>query len=899
MSLHPVRSAAQASISPTALRTDYAANPLGIDAAQPSLSWRLQPTADSARGLRQTAYQLLVATHPDRLTPEDADVWNTGKVVSDRSVHVRYDGRPVRSRMRYYWTVRVWDEAGRVSSYSDPAWWEMGLLDPGDWNAQWIAAVPPTDSMPPPRPAPMFRKGFELQGAIESARLYISGLGYYEAYLNGQKIGDHVLDPMLTHYDRRVKYVTYDVTERVRTGGNALGVMLGNGWYNQHTRSAWDFDQAPWRAAPTALAQLEITYADGSRERITTGDDWAMSTGPIVFDGIRNGEHYDARNEQTGWTSAGFDDTGWKSPVIVDGPAGPLTAQAMPPIRVIDSRPPQQVREPEPDVFVYDFGQNLTGWTRLQVSGPRGAEITIRYGERLYDDGTLDQEELSRFIWTGETQTDRYILKGEGLESWHPRFVYHGFRYAEITTSSPDVTLDTVTADVVHTDLNATGHFESSNELLNQIHQNTLWSYLGNFHGYPTDCPHREKIGWSGDAHLAAEAGLYNFDAALAYRKWIDDFVDEQQPNGQVAAIIPTSGWGYDDGPYTARGRGPQWEGAFLLVPWYTYLFTGDDALLERFYGPWTEYVDYLARYAEDYIVTWGIDDHKPAYTTTDPPIIATGHFYACARIVQEAAERLGHSADAARYARLADNIRAAYHQRFFNPGDGSYGNGGQTSIGGALYHGLVPPEQEARVFDQLLEEIERRDGHIDAGVVGTKYVLNVLTEYDAVDVAYRMATKTTYPSWGHWVERGATTLWQNWDGSQSRNHVMFGSIDDWLYKALAGIRYDPEQPGFKHTLIEPAPVGDLTWVEATHTSMYGAITSNWRRDGDRLYLDVEIPANTTARVHVPTTDPTRITEGGVNAASAAGVTVVRTGSDVAVYDVGSGSYQFVSPFDR
>lgn len=885
----------------TTLTAEMASNPLGLETTEPSFSWRLQPAADSVRGLEQAAYRILVASSEDRLAANEGDVWDSGKVYSDQSIHVAYDGPALRSHQRYYWKVRVWDQNGRASAYSDAAWWEMGLLSDDEWSAEWISAIAPPDSMPPPRPTPMFRETFTTDRSIERARLYISGLGYYEAYLNGDKIGDHVLDPMLTHYDERVKYETYDVTDQLQSGANALGVTLGNGWYNQHTEAAWDFHQESWRAPPTLLAQLEITYADGSQERIETNEDWRVDTGPIVFDGIRNGEHYDARKEQPGWTKVDFDASDWDRPVIVDGPAGQLSSQTMQPIRVTGARSPGTVTEPEPNTYIYDFGQNLTGWANLTVSGPRGAEVTIRYGERLYEDGTLNQEELSRFIWTGETQTDHYFLKGEGTETWHPRFVYHGFRYAEVTVSSPKVTLDSITADVVHTDFDTVGHFESSNDLLNQIHQNTRWSYLGNYHGYPTDCPHREKIGWSGDAKLASQAGLYNFDAARGYRKWIDDFVDEQRSNGRVPSIIPTSGWGYTygDDENEDLGYGPQWEGAFLIVPWNAYLFTGDEALLKRFYEPWTQYVDYLARNAEDYTVPWGINDHKPAYTETEPPILATGHFYECARIVHEAAEQLGNVEDASHYATLMDSIRAAYNRRFFNRASRTYGNRGQTSLGSALFYDLVPAAEEDRVLQNLLEEIDRRDGHIDAGVVGTKYVLNALTAHEEVETTYRMATKTAYPSWGNWIKKGATTLWQNWDGSQSRNHIMFGTVDEWMYEALAGIRYDPEHPGFKRTIIKPAPVGDLTWVDASHTSMYGDIRSSWEREDDRFSLDVRVPPNTHAHIHVPTTDPSSVTESGTAPASLGAVQRLRSDGTYVVFEVGSGTYRFASTLAR
>ena len=495
------------------LRCEHHINPLGIDVAKPRLSWILK---SNQRGQMQTAYQILVASSKKNLNNNIGDLWDTGKVDNDQSIHIVYAGAKLASRTRCYWKVRVWDKEDTPSNYSRQAWWEMGLLEARQWKAKWLSAPPPPPDDDSVQPNPFFRKTFTLTKPVRKARVYICGLGYYELYLNGKKVGDHVLDPAFTRYDRRVLYVTYDVTDLVRSRKNALGVVLGNGWYNMHTRAQWDFDKAPWRARPTMLCQLEVKYADGSSEIIVSDSSWKVSKGPILFESIRIGETYDARLEKHGWNTPYYDDTEWTPAHIVPGPKGKLSAQMLPPIKVTKTIRPVKLTEPKPGYFVFDMGQNIAGWAQLRVSGPAGTEVVMRYGERLNDDGTLDQTDIGRFVKQGPFQTDTYILKGRGIEIWEPRFVYHGFQYVEVTGLPNKPTLGTLRGRVVHTCFERAGKFECSNKLFNKIQHNTHWSYASNFHSYPTDCPHREKNGWTGDAHLAAETGLYNFASAAA-----------------------------------------------------------------------------------------------------------------------------------------------------------------------------------------------------------------------------------------------------------------------------------------------------------------------------------------------------------------------------------------------
>ncbi|MFA7472716.1 MAG: family 78 glycoside hydrolase catalytic domain [Spirosomataceae bacterium] len=782
-----------------------------------------------------------------------ADIWDSGRIPSGNQAGIGCKGVAIESATRYYWTVSVWDGKGRQSPYAEPAWLETGLLTDDDWEASWISAD--NDTTPDPGPAPYFRKEFSIEKKVASARLYISGLGYYEAFLNGRRIGDHVLDPGVTRYDKSVLYVTYDVTELLHQGKNAVGSVLGTGWYNYHTKAAWDFDKAPWRDKPVLKAQLEIRYTDGSKQIVKTDRSWKTSAGPIVFDGIFNGETYDARLENPGWNSSGKSFETWVHASEVKGPGARLKAQTLPPIRVIRTLKPRSTNRPRPGVMLFDFGENIAGRTKLKVSGPVGSEIVIRHGERLNADGTLDLKELSRFVFSGETQTSRHVLGENQPAEWSPSFTYYGFQYAEILVPENVETL-ALEAEVLHTDFQPTGSFSCSDTLLNRIHKLTRHTYLSNFHSYPTDCPHREKIGWSGDAHLVTEGALYNFDVITAYLKWIDDFVDEQHSSGQITGIIPSSGWGYTfkQAPegYVERGYGPQWEAAFVLIPWYMYLYTGDTAILQRYYQPLKSYLDYLLRHAEsDFTLSFGIDDHK-ALKRTKPEILATGFFFKLSDTMEKIAGILGIEEDRRNFSTLSDQIKKGYRSRFYDEKSGIWGNGGQTALAGTLYHGLATPEEEEDLLQKLLKNLKEKDHHLETGVVGTKYVIDVLTRYGKAKEMYIIASQTTFPSWGYWITQGANSLWQNWDGSQSRNHVMFGSIDNWFYQVLSGIQPDENQPGFDHVIIRPAFVEGLDWVKGSYESIKGPIKSEWKRSEEKIELQVEIPANTTATVFLP-----------------------------------------------
>jgi alpha-L-rhamnosidase len=580
----------------TGLRCEHMENPLGLDASRPRLNWQLK---SDQRAVKQTAYQILVASSQAVLEENRGDLWDTGKISSDETAQIYYAGKPLGPRQQCFWKVRAWDNQGNTSQ-SDAARWEMGLLQASDWQAKWIARTADSNIAA----APLLRRVFTLDDNIRQARAYVSGLGYFEMSINGQRVGDHWLDPGYTRYDRRVLYLVHDVTGLLKRGDNVIGVMLGNGWYNVPNKAAWDFDKAPWRAAPKLLCQLEIELVDGRRAIIASDGAWKCVESPIVYNTIYSGEIYDARHEKSGWDRPGFDDSSWALALLVEPPKGTLSAQTMPAILTDRIFEPQKITQPKPGVSVFDFGQNLSGHVNLRVSGPAGSEVELKYAERLADDGLVDQRDIAqhvlRFDGRQRFQTDTYILKGDGAETWHSRFTYDGFRYVQVTGLPDPPNESTLQAVFFHTAVPETGHFECSNPLLNRIWQATRMSYLGNLEGIPTDCPHREKNGWTGDAHLAAEQAMFNYFPAAVYTKWIQDLDDEQQPDGRLPGIVPTSGWGYK------WGNGPAWDSALLLIPYYQYVYYADTEILRRHYEAMKKYVDYLTGRANNSIVKIG-----------------------------------------------------------------------------------------------------------------------------------------------------------------------------------------------------------------------------------------------------------------------------------------------------
>ncbi len=877
----------QTGCMPVDLKCEFHHNPLGIDRENPRLSWHME---DLRRGANQTAYRIQVASDSMALANGQANIWDTGKLTSGQSANIQYDGDQLASRTKYYWRVIVWDLQQIQSAPSAIATFETGFLHGlREWKGAWISDGKDIDY----KPAPYFRKTFNIKGKIASARAYICGLGYFELSLNGNKVGDHLLDPGYTSFDKTVLYQTFDITGYLNSNENAIGVVLGNGWYNEQSKAVWYFDKAPWRERPKFILNIYIKYENGQEDLITSDTSWKTSSGPIIFNNIYSGEYYDARLEHAGWNTANFDDHNWENAKLAHAQSGKLLAQSMPPIRITKVVKPVKMVKINDTTYVYHMGINFAGLSQLTVSGQHGTMITLKHGEALYPDGRLDNKNISvhyRFEDSTEVaQTDRYILKGEGTEVYMPRFTYHGFRYVEVTSSKPvQLTINSLKGYQFHTDIERVGHFSCSNPLMNRIYEAGLLSYVSNLEGIPTDCPHREKNGWTGDGHIGAETGLFNYDGILLYEKWIRDFRDAQRGSGELPGIIPTSGWGYH------WGNGPAWDSGLILIPYYLYLHYGDEYLITTYYENFKRYVDYLTFRSHDNLVDIGLGDWQPYKTETPVELTSSCYYYIDTHLLAKFARITGHAADELYYTQLAENIKTAINQKFLNSSNDTYANGSQTALSAALYQGVVPGGKLETVGEKLEVAVHANDDHLDVGLLGSKYLLNALTEAGDTELAYRVASQETKPSWGWWLLQGETTFQESWDLGPSRNHIMYGEIVAWMFKALAGINPDPEHPGFKNIIIKPGIVPGLNNVQASHQSVYGTIVSDWEktRKGARVHLT--IPANSTATIYLPVSEKQQVYESGQKLLSSTGqITLVSQNGGKVVYKVMAGDYYF------
>jgi alpha-L-rhamnosidase len=893
------------------LSCEYRTNPLGIDVLQPRLSWILK---SNRRAQVQNAYQVIVAQSAETLENNQGDLWDTGRIDSSQSIHVVYQGRPLSSEMRCYWKVRVWNKAGRVSSWSQPAWWETALLEPRDWKAVWIndgKATPQNDEgFYKDDPAPLFRKEFSVAKSVKRARLYVSGLGYYEARLNGRRVGDHILDPGWTTYSKRVLYSTYDVTSMLRKGRNVVGVMLGNGWYNPLPLRMWgrlNLREHLTVGRPRLLAQLHIEYTDGTSQLTATDTSWKVAEGPVIRNSVYLGELYDARRERPGWDSPGFDDRSWRYARGASEPLGALCAQSAPPVRVTRAIRPVSVTKAAGDLFIFDMGQNFTGLVRLRVRGPAGTIVTMRYGELLNKDGTLNVMtstcgQIKRAGAGGPGappvayQSDTYILKGAGLEVYTPRFTFHGFRYVEVAGYPATPGLDAVEGLRLNADVEQVGSFSCSNQMFNRIQEMVRWSFLSNLLSVQMDCPHREKFGYGGDAFATAQAHCFNFDMACFYAKMTNDFGDAARPNGGLTETAPYVGIA-DRG--FGGGSGPVgWVVCHPHLQQELYRFYGDRRLVEQQYENSRRSLEFMRSATPDNIISVGISDHE----SIDPKptaLTGTAFYYDHAVMLSRLARIIGRDPDADRYDALAEKIKQAFIDRFLEPGTGRFDSHTQACQAFALYYDLVPENERRAAIDVLLDEIRiRHKGHLSTGIFGTRFMLDVLSRIGSADVACAVVNRRTFPGWGHMLENGATTMWEHWafsDNTFSHNHSMFGSVSEWFFKSAVGIRPGAESVGFDRIIIRPELVGELTWASGTYKSIRGGIVSDWRLEGDTLRLRIAIPPNTTATVYVPAADEKNVTEGGRPAAGAEGVEFLRMEQGRAVYAVGSGDYSFVS----
>ena len=855
----------------TDLTSDFLINPLGIDNKIPRLSWQI--TGDTS-DIIQSAYQIIASEKEEDVISGNASLWDSGKVESGQSNLINYSGPELESGQRIYWAVRVWDKSGTATDFSKPAFFEMGLLDEKNWgDAEWIGRL--TDvSDEENEKAPMLRKEFSLKKEIVSARAYISGLGFYELYLNGERVGDRLLDPGTTRYDKRILYTVYDITDNLQDK-NAVGVVLGNGFYNQFISNSWDATTAPWRNCPALLMKILVNYSDGTEEVIISDTSWKVSTGPIVFNGMYMGEIYDARLEKKNWSTTDYDDSEWQQSVRAITPKGKKCCHILPPVKITETFPPESIAEPKPGIFVADMGVNFAGWVKINVKGPAGTKMILKYGERLRDNGTVERDSLRVHLEKPEKfQTDTYILKGDGEETFEPKFNYHGFQYVQIEGCPVKPELTEIEGCFIHTAFEQTGTFKCSNEMFNKIQECTLRSYRSNFHHIPTDCPQREKNGWMADAHLSAEIGYRNFNPASAYAKWMNDITDEQRENGALPGIVPTAGWGYD------WGNGPAWDSAHILICWYQYLNCGDKKILEDNFDAMKKYVDYVktkeAKYDVDGfgvtggIVCFGLGDWLPPSGLPDDSLVPdrfllSSYYYKVTELVSEIAKIIGKKDDAEKYGKEAKNIKNNINNAFHIPNIGIYTNGTMAAQSTALYQGIVPEDGIDLALEKLISDVERMDYHPICGAHTVKWLLHVLSDNGHADIAYKIADQKTYPSWGYWMDKGATTLFEAWQTAGSLNHIFFGDISHWFYKCLAGIQIDQQNPGYKKFIIKPSPVEDLTWVDAEQQTPYGKIKSSWKIENKMFLLEVFVPHNSTATVILPDGSEADVTSGNHN----------------------------------
>jgi len=882
------------------LLCEYQENPVGIGTAQPAFSWIL---TSSGRGQAQTAYQILVSRDRDKLAQNSGDLWNSGQVTSGQSSHIVYQGAPLAGGTQYYWKIRVWDQTGNAVNFSPVNSFTTALLRPEEWHARWIglgespAVTAELGYYQSPEQAPdvtvdarsvLLRKKIELAKPVKTARIFVTGLGYYELYLNGEKVGNRVLNPAKTFYRKQVLFDVFDVTELIAGKKLGIGLHLGNGWFNP-LKKWWSW-RMQWYGTKRAIFQMHLEYTDGTTEMILSDASWRAASGPVVSSCVYDGEIYDARLEQPGWSKFDFDDAGWQTAAELDAPGGEMVPQQMEAIEVTETIKPVKISSPDSGVFVFDLGQNFAGWARLRVTGPAGTQISLKFAENAHPDGRLNPRTTG-----GALATDIFILKGTGTEIFEPRFTYHGFRYVEVTGFPGTPTLESLEGRVVHSACRSTGIFETSNPRLNRIHAATLWSQRSNMLGFPTDCPQRdERLGWMGDAHVTAEEAMFNFHTPLFYRNWLAGIKHNQNPQtGTLPYISPR--------PFSEPGISPAWSSAYPLMVWYHYLHFGDRRILAEHYSAIKKYVEFLRTTARNHILPrdeygdWCSANTTGWWKRGDPEALTTGYYFYDTRLLAQMATILGETADAKIYSELAEQIRHAYHAHYFNPATQQYEAGSQCSNAFPLFLEIPPAEARQPVLANLLADIlDRNEGHLTTGILGTKYMLEMLNLTGRGEIAYLLANQTGYPSWDDML-RNRTTLSEHWNQSGSNNHVMFGSIDTWFYRYLAGIQIDPAGPGFEKIIIKPFIPPELAHVKASVQTLKGEVASEWENRGNDLNLKIRIPVNATALVYLPGKNPDEITENGQSIEKTTGVNFVRAEASWVVFQVGSGSYAFTS----
>ena len=840
MTPHPARAlfvlallcpAFAAGLTPYALETEARSAPLGIDAPRPRLSWKL---ASPDRDQKQTAYQILAAISAENLARDQGELWDSGRVTSPETSWISFAGSPLRSFQNVWWKVRVWDAAGTESAWSDPTEFTLAVMDRRDWHASWVTYP---ESKLSSGPLPIFRKELSLPSAPTRALVFISGLGFHELRINGTKVGDHVLAPAWTNYRDSILYETYDVRALLKAGPNALGVLLGNGFYNvaggRYAKFTGSFGQ------PRLFLQLHLEFADGTSRDVGTDGSWRTRYGPLTFSCIYGGEDFDARLEPQGWDSPGLDATGWRAAAGVEAPGGVLTAQSSPPLRVQQTFLSVSRTEVKPGIAVYDLGQNFAGWPRIEVSGAPGDQVKLIPGELLDANGLVTQRS------SGGPQYFTYTLKGLGVEVWSPRFSYYGFRYVQVETTGAPV-IRSLNGQFVHLDAPRIGSFRCSNDLLNRIHALIDAAVRSNLQHVLTDCPHREKLGWLEESHLMGPSLLYNWDLRTFLPKIIRDIREAQTIDGLIPDIAPeyvTFGSGFRDSP--------EWGSAGVALPWLAWVWYGDRQPLADSYLTMSRYMDYLESRSANHLLLYGLGDwydigpkHPGVSQLTPLGFTATAYWLTDLRTLERIAHILGRGDDAVEFSARAATVQAAFDQAHF-------ATTSQTAIAMSSVLGLSPA---ADAIPELVADIREQNNHTSAGDIGYHYVVQALLNAGRSDVLFDMATRTDVPSYGAQLAAGATSLTEAWDAGRdsSQNHLMLGHIEEWFYAGLAGIRLDNASPGLRRIRIQPEPVGDLTSVDASWDTFRGPVVVHWRLTGDVFHLTVEIPPGINAEVSLP-----------------------------------------------
>jgi alpha-L-rhamnosidase len=879
------------------LTCEMLANPIGIDSKKPELSWKIESTQ---RNVMQTAYQILVASTPEKLASNEGDLWDSGKINNSESIRVYYKGKQLTSRLQCFWKVKVWTSAGETE-WSNSQSFTMGLLYYKDWPKGWIGFDRPfewdnikTDSRLSAR---YFRKEFQTTKEVKTATASIMGLGLYELYINGKKVGNDVLAPGATDYMKNIKYNTFDVTNYLQSGRNAIGTVLGNGRFfamRQHSK--------PYKIKsfgfPKMLLNIHIVYTDGSISNIDTDDSWkGTADGPIRANNEYDGEIYDATKEMAGWNSVGFDERNWIKAEFVQEPTGTYEAQMNENMKIMKTLKPVSVKKISNGRYILDMGQNMVGWLQLAVKGQKGQQIKLRFAESLQENGELFTANLR-----DAKCTDLYTLRGIGTETWEPTFVYRGFRYVEVTGYNYAPTINDFIGKVIYDNIKTVGTFESSNPLLNQIFKNAWWGIAGGYKGIPVDCPQRnERQPWLGDRGAVTYGESFLFDNGRFYSKWLQDIRNAQKEDGAIPDVAPAFWRYYSDNM--------SWPGTIVLVTDMLYQQTGDVKVVKENYPAMKKWLTYMKdRYLKDYILTkdsygdWCMPPvsieagrGKSADKKYPSELISTAYYYQFMQLMMKFSVIVGNKEDHEDFEALGAQIKTAFHQKYYHD-KGYYGSNTLTENIIPLYFGMVPEKEVELVFKNIVYTVEvTNKGHLSNGLVGIQWLMRCLTTYGRPDLAYIIATKTTYPSWGYMIENGATTIWELWNGNtaapnmNSQNHVMMlGDLLIWYYENLAGIKSGA--PGFKHIVMKPEMINGLNQINASYQSVHGLIKSEYNKTTTQFNWKITVPPNTTATIYIPAKSKNDIVE---QIETAKQLKFSGMEGQRAVFELGSGSYDF------